>query len=84
MENLECKAGSTELTRSECEECYSNKKYIVNYSGVYQIHFSNANNCYYCSKIISVKGATKRGRFFAANARDVNYLLGEKVLEENL
>lgn len=36
------KIGSTEFTESELEKIYTEKKYVVNYSGVYAIHYSTA------------------------------------------
>ena len=76
------KVGSTEFTELEIEKVYAEKKYIVNYSGVYAIHYSVAQNQYYGRKVIDCKGMTKRGRFYIMTAETVNHIIGKKVLNE--
>ncbi len=58
------------------------KKYIVNYSGVYAIHYSTAQKQYYSRKVIDCKGMAKRGRFYIMTAETVNHIIGKKVLNE--
>lgn len=76
------KVGSTELTESEIEKIYAENKYVVNYSGVYAIHYSVAQKQYYGRKIIDCKGMTRIGRFFIMTAKTVNIIMGKKVLNE--
>ena len=76
------KVGSTELTESEVEKIYTEKKYVVNYSGVYAIHYSMAQKQYYSRKVIYCKGMAKRGRFYVMTAETVNHIIGKKVLNE--
>lgn len=76
------KVGSTELTEQEVEKIYEEKKYVVNYSGVYAIHYSMAQKQYYSTKVIDCKGMAKRGRFYIMTAETVNHIIGKKVLNE--
>ena len=76
------KVGSTEFTESDLEKIYTEKKYIVNYSGVYAIHYSTAQKQYYSRKVIDCKGITRMGRFFIMTAETVNHIIGKKVLNE--
>lgn len=76
------KVGSTEFTEQEIEKIYEEKKYVVNYSGVYAIHYSMAQKQYYSTKVIDCKGMAKRGRFYIMTAETVNHIIGKKVLNE--
>ena len=76
------KVGSTELTEQEAEKIYEEKKYVVNYSGVYAIHYSMAQKQCYSRKVIDCKGMAKRGRFYIMTAETVNHIIGKKVLNE--
>lgn len=76
------KIGSTEFTESELEKIYTEKKYVVNYSGVYAIHYSTAQKQYYSRKVVDCKGMAKRGRFFIMTAETINHIIGKKVLNE--
>lgn len=80
--NKTIKVGSTEFTESDIEKIYTEKKYVVNYSGVYAIHYSVAQKQYYSSKVIDCKGLTRMGRFFIMTAEMVNIIIGKKVLNE--
>lgn len=84
------KIGNVELTETEAEEMYFNHKYIVQYRKIYQLgwcsNYINSNGTYggvYGYLIYtSEKPLTKRGRFFALTAAEVNNLLGFKILIE--
>lgn len=76
------KIGNVELYESEVQKLYEEKKYIVTYSGVYQIFYSNAQKQFYGQKIINQKGIAARGRFYTMTAEAINHVLGEKILIE--
>lgn len=76
------KVGSTEFTESDLEKIYTENKYVVNYSGVYAIHYSMAQNQYYSRRVIDCKGIAKRGRFYVMTAETINHIIGKKVLNE--
>lgn len=76
------KIGSTEFTESDLEKIYTENKYVVNYSGVYAIHYSTAQKQYYSRQVIDCKGMAKRGRFYIMTAETVNHIIGKKVLNE--
>lgn len=76
------KIGSVELYEDEALRIYNDGKYIVNYSGVWQLHYSNAQQKVYGTKIIDQKGIASRGRFYTMNATTINDILGEKILIE--
>lgn len=84
------KIGNVELTEAEAEEMYFNHKYIVQYRKIYQLgwceNYINPDGTYggvYGTLIYtSEKPLTKRGRFFALTAAEVNDLLGFKILIE--
>lgn len=80
------KIGNVQLTQEEAEKIYtSNRKYLVTYNKIYAIHHST-NAGYYGSVVyqLTKKGEhfTKRGRFFAYPASEVNHLLGFNLLQE--
>lgn len=76
------KVGSTEFTELDLEKIYTENKYVVNYSGVYAIHYSMAQKQYYSRKVIDCKGIAKKGRFYVMTAETINHIIGKKVLNE--
>ena len=80
MLEIYCKAGNVELTKSEAEEIYNNKKYIVTSTAIYQPHFSVAQNQIYFTKIATIKGIVKRGRFYKLTAEEIDNILGYEYL----
>ena len=66
---------NVELTESECEKIMIEKKYIVTYSRVIQLHY-NVNAGYYGTELYYHKGLAKKGRFHLLDSNDVNHLLG--------
>lgn len=77
------KVGTVELYEDEALKLYNEKKYIVSYGGVYQLHYSDAQKRVYGQKVIDQKGIARRGRFYALPAEQINKILGEKVLNED-
>lgn len=79
------KVGRIELSEAEADRYYaSGKRYFVNNSSIYSLSYST--NAGYNSRPIykSPSGSlTKRGRFFAYDAMQVNHLLGYKLLNED-
>lgn len=86
MDNV--KIGTVELTETEAEKLYSEGKYIVTYSKVYQLFYSKAMRGVY-GQLIYLKptrygvGLVQRGRYIAATAKEVNKILGFPLLNEN-
>lgn len=80
------KAGRVELSREEVQEFVdAGRVYIVAYRDIYFIDWSNNAGRYYARKIYTKYGdlpLTKRGRFFAYTAKDVNNLLEFDLLAE--
>lgn len=80
------KAGRVELIREEVQEFVdAGRVYIVAYSDIYFIDWCNNMGRYYARKIytkITDLPLTKRGRFYAYTAKDVNNLLGFDLLAE--
>lgn len=75
------KIGRVELTEKECEQYYDNNLYIVTYSKIYQIMYSTAQKRYYGHTVYSNNGGmTRRGRFYAITAREINRFLGFNLL----
>lgn len=75
------KAGTTQLSYDEAKECYENGKYICNYSGIYQAHYSNAQKDFNFTKCLPVRIAP-RGRFYALTAEQINHITGRQLLQE--
>lgn len=78
------KIGNIELTEEEARNFYeNNKRYFVTYSKIYCLDFSK-NAGYHGREIYKLikKGEhfTKKGRFFAYDAGQVNHLLGFNFL----
>ena len=84
MEKIYCKAGSVELTEKEAFRIYEEKKYIVTSTAIYQPHFSQPQSAVYFSKVFTVKGMARRGRFYTLTAAQINRILGEELLIEEL
>ena len=82
--DIHCTIGGVELLREEVEMMYSQKLYIVAYTGVYQILFSQAQDRYHGQKAYSEKGLSRRGRFYTMTAPQVNELIGKDLLDENV
>jgi len=83
------KIGSVELTEREAFRLYEEHKYIVAYKRVFELRYSAAQGRVYGSQIYEVPyrgqcGLTKRGRFFAMSAKEVNHLLGFRLVNENI
>ncbi len=79
------KIGSVELTEAEAARLYADGKYILTYSKVYQIHYSAAQDIYYGTVVYSKPtrggcGFTRRGRFFAMDAAEINKVIGVELL----
>lgn len=74
--------GGIELTPQEAERYYREGKYLVNYGGVYQLHYSAAQKRVYGQKIYTGRGLARRGRFFAMDGATVNHLLGYNLVAE--
>lgn len=82
MEKHIVKIGSVELYDDEALKLYEEKKYIVTYTGIYQLYYSNAQKQVYGIKVISQRGIAKRGRFHAMDAQTINHILCRKILIE--
>lgn len=67
--------GSLTLSHDEVLKHYCDHKYIITYSGVYQLFYSAAQRRAYASKIYSAPNLTRRGTYRAATAAEVNKLL---------
>lgn len=74
--------GGVELTPEEAERYYLDEKYIVTYGCIYQLFYSTAQRTVYGKGIYKQAGMTKRGRFFAMDAKTVNHLVGFKLVNE--
>lgn len=75
------KIGNVELTEEEAYRLYTERKYIVTYSRIYQLHFSeNLKGNIYGTEIYYCKGMARRGRYFAMDANTVNNLLGFELV----
>lgn len=77
------KIGNIEFTREEAERIYQDRKYVCSYVGIYQINYSVAQKQFYGQKVINYKGYARRGRFYIHSAKEVNNVLGQKILCEN-
>lgn len=73
------KIGTVTLFPEEAEEAYTQGKYIVTATKIYQICYSNAQQRYYGHQIYATpKGQrmTLYGRYYAYTAEQVNRMLG--------
>ena len=80
MSEIYCKAGRVELTKQEAFDIYENKKYIVTSTAIYQPHYSQAQKAVYFTKISTIKGIAKRGRFHTLTSQEINHILGYEYL----
>lgn len=76
-----CKAGSVELSKDEAFKIYNNKKYIVTSYGIFQPHYSQAQQQVYFTQIAHVKGIAKRGRFHTLTGNEINHIMGYEYLK---
>lgn len=76
------KIGNVELTKEEAQEIYREGKYICSYTGIFQIHYSQAQKRFYGQKVIDYKGYASKGRFYIHSASQINKVLGQKILRE--
>ena len=74
--------GRVELTKKEAFNLYEQQKYIVTHSNIYQLHYSQAQECVYGQVIYRGRGLTRRGRFFALSGTEVNRLIGCQIVNE--
>lgn len=70
------KVGTVELTFDEAFNIYQAGKYIVSYSGVYQLFYSVAQNQVSSRKVYNEKGIARRGRFYVMDGKEVNRIIG--------
>lgn len=77
------KIGNVELTSGEAGKIYQEQKYVCSYTGIFQIFYSQAQKTFYGKKVINCKGYARRGRFYIQSAKEVNHVLGQKILCEN-
>lgn len=82
--NVHRAIGGVEPLREEVEMTYSQKLYIVAYTGVYQISFSQAQDRYHGQRVYSERGPSRKGKFYAMTAPQVNELIGKDLLDENV
>ena len=72
--------GRTEITESDAWKIYEAGKYILNYSGVWQICYSQAQRRFYGMNVYNHKGMARRGRFYTLTGAEVNRLVGFNLL----
>lgn len=77
------KIGSVELTEDEAFKLYEENKYIITYSKIYQLFYSQAQKRVYGQQIYYSKGMCRKGRFFVYTGEEINHLLGFKLVNEN-
>ena len=84
MEKEIVKIGKVEMYKEEAEKIYSDGKYILTSTSVYQIKYSSAQKHFYGSRVYWEKGARfcKPGRYFVFDAAHVNRVLGFNLLIE--
>ena len=76
------KIGTVELTADEAFRLYENHKYIVTYSKIYQLFYSQAQQCVYGRPIYESPGLARRGRFHTLTGAEINRLLGVQLVNE--
>lgn len=71
-------------TQEFLKEVYENTGYFCTFSKIYQVNFSQAQNCYTCQviarKLKSHLGYAKRGHVSKITAEQVERFTGNKVL----
>lgn len=80
MSEIYCKAGRVELTKEEAFNIYDSKKYIATSYGVFQPHYSQAQQAVYFTQILQVKGIARKGRFYTLTGDEINRILGREHL----
>ena len=78
------KIGTVTLFPEEAEEAYTQGKYLVTATKIYQIYYSNAQQRYYGQRIYATnKGQrlTRPGRYYVYTAEQVNHLIGVKLVK---
>lgn len=81
---IHCTIGGVELLREEVEMMYSQKLYIVAYTGVYQILFSQAQDRYHGQKVYSEKGLSRRGQVLHNDSPTGERTHRKDLLDENV
>lgn len=74
--------GGTQLLENDIWQNIYLKKYIVNYRGVYQIFYCEAQKGFYGQKVIDKKGLARRGRYYAMTGSEINHLLDCQILRD--
>ena len=67
--------GKLTLSHDEVLRLYFAHKYIITYSAIYQLFYSNAQRRAYAAEIYRAPNLTRRGTYQAATAAEVNKLL---------
>lgn len=81
MSEVYCKAGRVELTKDQAFEIYNDKKYVVTSYGIFQPHYSQAQEAVYFSKTSVINGLARRGRFYTLTGDEINHILGYEYLK---
>ena len=76
------KIGNVELTSQEAFDLYSAEMYIVTYSHIYQLFYSEAQRTVYGQPIYHEKGLAARGRFYTMTGKQINHLLKMQLVKE--
>ena len=82
MEREVIKIGSVEMYKDEALKLYQEQKYIMTYSKIYQLHYSNASQMVYGQEIYYQPRLALRGRYHTMTAKAVNHILGFNLLNE--
>lgn len=80
MDEVYCKVGGFEFEKCEAFNIYENGRYVVTSAGIYQPHYSNAQQMVYFRKITEIRGLVSRGSYHTMTAEEINNLLGFKYL----
>lgn len=80
------KIGNVELLEREAKDFFHNNKFIVTYSKIYSVNYSEAQKSYYGAVVYSKPandgiGLATRGRWFCTDASGVNNLLNFELLK---
>lgn len=76
--------GKHTYTDTEAAALHKAHKYIVTYSSIYQICYSNASRYYYALRIHEEPGLTKRGTVEHLTAAEINKRFNCDFLAENI
>lgn len=71
------KIGGVELTEQEAQQLFNDRRFIVTYGKIYDITYRNGS--FHGKEIYKSKGMTRRGRYFALTADQINNLVGFKL-----